>query len=103
MVGLEVKKLFSGWMQMGGFCLGQIWNQQFFCQLKKIRKNLANKSAYIATKLYSGQDCLNKYLTQMQYFSFFWQVLQDISIIFTKYSHVLHHLQTMKVTFQRYF
>ena len=39
----------------------------------------------------------------MHYFSSFWQLLHDITILFTKYFNILHHLQTMKMIFLKVF
>ena len=51
------------------------------------------------TKLKSQQECVSHIFNTMPSFSFFLQVLHDITMLFKYYLHILHHLQAMKMIF----
>ena len=70
----------------------KFWKYRFCRKMRKLQQILScDKTAWIL------------YLTHAHSFSSFWQVLHNITMLFTYYLHILLHLQAMKMIFLKLF
>ena len=57
----------------------------------------------MTTNLKSRQNSVNQILNPNAFFSFLLTGANDITMLYTKYLHILHHLQAMKMIFLKLF
>ena len=61
------------------------------------------KNAQIKAKFKFQEDCVNQTFSQNAFFSYFLNVLYDITVQFAYYTHDSHHLEAMKVIVSKVF
>ena len=75
------------------------FGKRLFCELSHFKNtDLAGKNWVNYDKSKIATNSVN-----LISFSSFWQVLHDITRLFTYYIHILHQLQAMKMKFWSYF
>ena len=75
----------------------------FFVNSENLGIRIWQKKSVNYDKFEITQDWVNQIINPNAFFSSFWQGLHDITMTFTYYSHILHHLQAMKMIFLKLF
>ena len=83
--------------------VSQTWKKPFF-NSETLGIKIWRKKTKMTTNLKSRQNTVNQIFSPNAFFFSFWQASdKDITMLYTKYLHILHHLQAMKMTFLKLF